>query len=668
MPKMPTGPASLMPSLRRVVVVRESADRSDGQLLTAFVHDRDADAFAALVRRHGPMVLGVARRVIGDHHTADDAFQAVFLVLARRAAAVRPREQVGNWLYGVAYRTAIKARAVLARRRNREKQVDAMPEPPAPPTPDSWTDLQPVIDEELARLPDRLRLPVVLCDLEGRPQRSVAKQLGVAPATLAARLASARRTLAARLGRRGICLSGGALATVLGDRASATVIAPKLADATVRAAEAFAAGAGTHGLVSAHAIQLCEGVMRMMLLSKLKTTAVAVLSALALTCGLGFGMLPAQAGDGHQASPKAKPAHEPKLNALANRGVTDAEFLRRLMLDLTGTLPTKLEIRLFTADKDADKRVKVVNWLLADDGVKSYLAKALKLAPEQIKATYVFNRDTGKHQTVIQIVEASEPMKAGEAGKYSWIDVAMPTAYSIEYQRLIYPSQLGQAYSALMDIDNTLSPQQGGGGGATRQRLSLQLVAQPPTRDLAVTRFQTLVLLGDSDSDFLDRAIQSARGSAPTALEKNYFTEDKDPKKREKLLDLLLQDASLAKKLGGDWKKKMLEPKRNAIANLYQSASNGQRTLLFNLQGAQIVPLGVNHPEEPSKFEKLIGELIAAKKSDEQMLEALTLAAAGRLPTAEEKRATLAVIAVTKDKKAAWIALANSFAAEAKKK
>ncbi|MDB5307235.1 MAG: hypothetical protein JWO38_1437, partial [Gemmataceae bacterium] len=210
---MPIGYADrLLPALRRVVRARETADRTDGQLLTAFVHDRDPDAFAVLVRRHGPMVLGVCRRVVGDAHAAEDAFQAVFLVLARRAAAVRPREQVGNWLYGVAYRTALKARMVLARRRSREKQVDVMPEPPAPPPADPWADLHPVIDEELARLPDKLRLPVVLCDLEGRTQRAVAKHLGVAPATLATRLASARRLLAGRLTRRGVTLSGGALA------------------------------------------------------------------------------------------------------------------------------------------------------------------------------------------------------------------------------------------------------------------------------------------------------------------------------------------------------------------------------------------------------------------------------------------------------------------------
>ena len=127
---------------------------TDAELVGRFAAGRDEAAFAELVRRHGPLVLGVCRRVTGDRHLADDAFQAVFVVLARRAAAVKPREQVGNWLYGVAYRTALKARAVLARRRSREKQVEVMPEPPALPTPDEWADLQPIIDEELQIVAD----------------------------------------------------------------------------------------------------------------------------------------------------------------------------------------------------------------------------------------------------------------------------------------------------------------------------------------------------------------------------------------------------------------------------------------------------------------------------------------------------------------------------------
>src|SRR6476469_4578444 len=149
-----------------------------------------------------------------------------------------------------------------------------MPEPPVPPTTDNWDEVQSVIDEELAKLPDKLRLPVVLCDLEGRPQREVAKHLNVPPATLATRLASARRTLAQRLTKRGVTLSGGAVAALLTSHAASAAVPHALTHGLVRAAEALATGGACSGLVSASAVQLSEGVIRMMLLSKLKAMAV----------------------------------------------------------------------------------------------------------------------------------------------------------------------------------------------------------------------------------------------------------------------------------------------------------------------------------------------------------------------------------------------------------
>src|SRR4029077_14554286 len=162
---MPTNPTALrlLPHLRRVALARDT-ETGDRQLLGCFVATTDEAAFATLVRRHGPMVLGVCRRVVGDPHLAEDAFQATFLVLARRAAVVRPRHLVGHWLYGVAYRTALKARTSAMRLKATEKQVDAML--PRPVSPDEvWADLQPILDAELARLPDKYRIPIVLCDL-----------------------------------------------------------------------------------------------------------------------------------------------------------------------------------------------------------------------------------------------------------------------------------------------------------------------------------------------------------------------------------------------------------------------------------------------------------------------------------------------------------------------
>ena len=173
--------------LRRAVLRQDTAGRTDGQLLASFIDQKDEAAFEALVRRHGPMVFGVCRRIIGNHHDAEDAFQAAFLVLARKASSVRPRERVANWLHGVALRTAMKAKTMTAKRRGREKQVTKMPEP-AVVEPGIWRDLQPVLDEELSRLPDKYRVVIVLCDLEAKTRKHAARQLGIPEGTVAGRL------------------------------------------------------------------------------------------------------------------------------------------------------------------------------------------------------------------------------------------------------------------------------------------------------------------------------------------------------------------------------------------------------------------------------------------------------------------------------------------------
>ena len=179
-----------------MALLRDGAGLTDGQLLKRFLTQRDDAAFAALVRRHGPMVLEVCRRALGNHHDAEDAFQVTFLVLARKATSIGQPELLGNWLYGAAYRAALEAKA--ARRRVKESQVSAMPEPEAPAQPDVLLELRPVLDQELSRLPDKYRIPMVLCDLEGRTCRDAARQLGIPERTLSGRLTTATRYLSGR--------------------------------------------------------------------------------------------------------------------------------------------------------------------------------------------------------------------------------------------------------------------------------------------------------------------------------------------------------------------------------------------------------------------------------------------------------------------------------------
>jgi RNA polymerase sigma factor (sigma-70 family) len=264
--------------LRRLSLVREMAGLTDGQLLEDYISRRDEAALAVLVRRHGPMVWGVCRRVLHNYHDAEDAFQAAFLVFVRKAGSIASRELLANWRYGVARKTALKARATAARRKGRERPAAEMPEPAAAEQ-DLWRDLQPLLDEELSRLPDKYRVVIVLCGLEGKTRKETARQLGVPEGTVATRLARARTLLAKRLSQRGVVLTGVALA--------ATVPASVLSS-TIKAASLIAAGqAATAGAISAKVAVLTEGVLKTMLLTKLKIAAFAVLIVAAAGMGAG---------------------------------------------------------------------------------------------------------------------------------------------------------------------------------------------------------------------------------------------------------------------------------------------------------------------------------------------------------------------------------------------
>ncbi len=273
---MPTnGLRKALDHLRQTLTAAE-ADVSDEFLLRRFVAEGDETSFALLVRRHGPMVLGVCTRIMGHRHDAEDAFQATFFVLARKAGSVVKRTSLAGWLYAVAYRIALEAHAVNARRRKMERQVGQMPQPPvAPAEPQDW---RPILDQELSRLPEKYRVPVILCDLEGRPRRDVARQLSLPEGTLSSRLATARRMLASRLARYGLSLSGGALAAVLSEGASAAVPS-SLVSSTAQAALLAAAGQLAASLPAA---VLMRGVLQSMFIAKLKLMAGALMVVTAL--------------------------------------------------------------------------------------------------------------------------------------------------------------------------------------------------------------------------------------------------------------------------------------------------------------------------------------------------------------------------------------------------
>ncbi len=301
---MTNGPMkNVLGHLRRLATRNggDLSDRADGQLLARFVQGRDEAAFEALVRRHGPMVLGVCRRLLGNRHDAEDAFQAAFLVLVRKAAGIRQPELLGNWLYGVAYRTALEARAILARRRARERQVHPMPEPAIDRADvgEAAHDWRLLVDRELSRLPDKYRVPVVLCELQGRSRKEVARQLKIPEGTLSSRLATARKRLARRLGNRGITLSAGTLASALGAGSVSARVPPSLIESTVRAALLTAAGpAAFTGVMSTDVAALTEGVLKAMFVTKLKSITLALVAVVFLILTAGVLTHELSAGDG----------------------------------------------------------------------------------------------------------------------------------------------------------------------------------------------------------------------------------------------------------------------------------------------------------------------------------------------------------------------------------
>jgi RNA polymerase sigma factor (sigma-70 family) len=282
--------------------VRDAAELTDGDLLRRFSHDRDETAFSTLMQRHGPLVLGVCRRLLQDPNDADDAFQATFLVLARKAGSVGQPARLANWLYGVALRVAKKARSASARRRGREEPLkDA---PAAEPSRESdWNDLCQALDDEIQRLPEKFRLPIQCCYMEGKTREEAARQLGWSAGAVKGMLERGRDRLRSRLIRRGVTLSATSLAGLLAENALSATVPATLSDSTNKAALLFANGKAAGG----NAIELAEGVLKVMGIRKLRA-ALAVFLVLSLV-GTGAGVLAlGRASEQPEASKQADPA------------------------------------------------------------------------------------------------------------------------------------------------------------------------------------------------------------------------------------------------------------------------------------------------------------------------------------------------------------------------
>jgi RNA polymerase sigma factor (sigma-70 family) len=282
---MATAPSpTALKRICRLVAAQPTGRLPDAELLERFTLRREEAAFTALVRRHGPLVLGVCRRVLHNHHDAEDAFQATFLILARKARAITKQESVAGWLYQVAYRTALRARARAAGRQAREGRV--VPRPAGDLLGEvTGREVFAVLDDELHQLPPRDRAPLVLCYLQGRTRDQAARQLGWSVRELKYRLDQGRKRLRARLARRGLALPTALLAAGLVEESALAVLPGPLTDATIRAALRTAAG----DAVSATAATLADEALLAMAVTRLRLALAVFLAA--ATALLGGGIL-----------------------------------------------------------------------------------------------------------------------------------------------------------------------------------------------------------------------------------------------------------------------------------------------------------------------------------------------------------------------------------------
>jgi len=295
---------------RKMALSHSSAAISDGQLLDCFIEQREEAAFAALVHRHGRMVLSTCRRILRNEHDAEDAFQAVFLVLVQKAGSIRRRECVANWLYGVAHKIALKALA--ANLNQKTKQYALREAPRLVVSPESaLLDWRPILDQELARLPAVYREAVVLCDLESKTRREAARYLGIPEGTLSGRLTTARRLLARRLTTRGLMPNCGVLVTI-GFECLVSSPAPSLINSTAQSAMRLLSGRDLAGsTTTVKAAALAKGMLTSLILGRIKLVIATLLVLSTLTAGvLTFGgylnIVAARSEETHQSGKEAK--------------------------------------------------------------------------------------------------------------------------------------------------------------------------------------------------------------------------------------------------------------------------------------------------------------------------------------------------------------------------
>ncbi|HOX04932.1 MAG TPA: sigma-70 family RNA polymerase sigma factor [Planctomycetota bacterium] len=314
------------------------AIRSDGELLAEFTASGREAAFGELVRRHGPLVLGACRRLLGDAADAEDAAQAVFMVLARKAAALHGERSLAGWLHRVARHVSLRAREAAAVRRAREKEAGMVTER-GRSGEDLWAAVRPELDRALDGLPDRYRTPLILHHMEGRTQEEVAALLGVPTGTLSAQLARGREMLRERLGSRGAVCSAALLAGLLANHSLEPLPGSFAISAAKAAALAAAGKAAAAGLVSAQAAAWTEGVLKAMFWMKVKLAAgIALGAAVVLGAGVPLTVRAVRAGEAARPAPPTFRGEEPVQPDPAGKKLLTDEEMEKLAAEAVAAL------------------------------------------------------------------------------------------------------------------------------------------------------------------------------------------------------------------------------------------------------------------------------------------------------------------------------------------
>ncbi|MCI0381006.1 MAG: sigma-70 family RNA polymerase sigma factor [Gemmataceae bacterium] len=429
--------------LTRGMAAETLGELTDRQLLERLAAAQDEAVFEALVRRHGPMVYRVCWRVLQQAEDTEDAFQAAFLLLARKLQTVRKRDSLASWLHGVAHRVALEAKAQAARRRRHEARAGANSHP-GPPEEITWRELRTVLDAELGRLPEKWRLPLILCYLEGQSQEEAARQLGWSKSTLLRRLEEARAALGRRLTGRGVVWPAALSAVLLSACVAPAALAPGLVSSTVEAAAQVAAGQAAAGIISAKVVALTEGVSKTMFTSNLKIATAALVLVTALAVGAGGLLYQTQAA-------------EPQPPAKAERPAAGAGGKPQAAVKRTGpgTLLLVRKTDFVALNPDAKEENQWPN-----PGKTGYKLQG-RLSPDGARAAFVFIPSEGRKpgdpndgwpfKVVIRHLGTKEEKAVDFTGRGLWLGCWRPDG-----KRLVVSHWLddGQTKQVLIDPDS----------------------------------------------------------------------------------------------------------------------------------------------------------------------------------------------------------------------